>query len=458
MSSTDTKIRVRFVTKFDQYRVIDTPFAVPSKLGRYGLSEVVNHLLDLPEVQPFDFLINDRLLRVSIDKYVTSNKISIENVIEIEYLPAVSLSEESQRIEVPAWVGCVDCSLNSVIISGCYDGQILFNDSNNLEVIGTIEAHEEPIRAIKYFKSLSSNLLITGSKDHSVKCWKINYDNIENKNNKKKSKNIVPTNYSMQQIALFSGHVNSVESLNIYSTESNSTMLLSGDWSGNIFAWDINSIEDDSSQDNSDGNTRKKMKGLSGSSTESIIKDIKPCYTLRSHSQAVSGISTSSDGKRLFSCSWDHSIKEWDVEKQDCITTWVGSKVITSIDVGKVGTSNHLVASSHPDGKIRLWDSRTQSEALGNFTNQSGQKNWISCVKWHPTSENLFTSSDYDGSVKVWDMRANIPIGSTQAHEGKALCVDWLKNSDDNTCKVISGGSDCNLIASLLEGNQMNDN
>ena len=34
------------MTKYEAHRVTETPFAVPVILGRYGLSEVVNHLLE----------------------------------------------------------------------------------------------------------------------------------------------------------------------------------------------------------------------------------------------------------------------------------------------------------------------------------------------------------------------------------------------------------------------------
>ena len=45
-SSNDIQeVSVRFITKLDQV-VPDTPFAVPVRLTRYGLSGVINHLLE----------------------------------------------------------------------------------------------------------------------------------------------------------------------------------------------------------------------------------------------------------------------------------------------------------------------------------------------------------------------------------------------------------------------------
>lgn len=41
----DAKVRVSFVTKHDQYRIPETGMLLPANLRRYGLSEVVNHIL-----------------------------------------------------------------------------------------------------------------------------------------------------------------------------------------------------------------------------------------------------------------------------------------------------------------------------------------------------------------------------------------------------------------------------
>ena len=47
----DVQITCRFVTRLpEKFRIAPTPLAVPGKLTRYGLSEVVNHLLDRKSV------------------------------------------------------------------------------------------------------------------------------------------------------------------------------------------------------------------------------------------------------------------------------------------------------------------------------------------------------------------------------------------------------------------------
>lgn len=156
----------------------DAPFALPLKLGRRGLSEVINHLLELSDEdsQPFDFLINDVLLRSSLLKFTQQYKISTENILVIDYIPALALSDESQAAETPAWISCIDTATvdQSVFFVGCYDGQVQIPSKETLAVQTkySFQAHSEPIRAIQYLNSSSNSdtnrkdLIATASKVH----------------------------------------------------------------------------------------------------------------------------------------------------------------------------------------------------------------------------------------------------------------------------------------------------
>lgn len=75
-------------------------------------------------------------------------------------------------------------------------------------------------------------------------------------------------------------------------------------------------------------------------------------------------------------------------------------------------------------------------------------------VKWFPANSVLFAAIDYSGSVCLWDIRAKIPLSNRAAHDGKALCLDWVGDASEGTAgqyQVISGGSDCAIKASVVE-------
>jgi WD40 repeat protein len=199
--------------------------------------------------------------------------------------------------------------------------------------------------------------------------------------------------------------MNSVESLNLITTNSDTNILLSGDWSGNLFGWNVTNLENLSNQYLNEleveqlkkkkkrkGNDQKAIKQTS--ETENIINNnsIKPLFTIKAHAQSLSHISTThtcfdnnnnnnnnNSNKKVFTSSWDHSIKEWDIELQDCITTKSSSKVITSIDYSSV---NNLILSSHTDGKARLWDTRQNSESSSMQIAVFGDKSSHAVPQW----------------------------------------------------------------------------
>jgi len=86
---------------------------------------------------------------------------------------------------------------------------------------------------------------------------------------------------------------------------------------------------------------------------------------------------------------------------------------------------------------------------------------WVPSVRWQPDSSHIFASCDYDGAVKVWDMRSSVPLGKVDAHEGKALCTNWLPAVKENGgatgtggARVVSGGSDCCIKAVKLDSRE----
>ena len=372
----DEKIRARFITSYEEYKIPEAPLSIPSKLNRSGLTEVINHLLGRDDHQAFDFLIDGHILRQSLSKLLYNLRKSTENVIIIEYIPAVTLSENSEGNELPAWIGSIDCSFSDIICTGCYDGSIHILNSADQSNLTSIQAHDEPIRSILTLNHNNNQLIATASKDQTVKLHKLSQNTINN---------II----SLSSIVTLEGHINSVECLSCMPENS---LLLSGDWSGNIFAWDIKSEEirnniqyidshptkGHNSDSSNKKNSRKKLKTNKHDDTTSTTNTnndntnnddihlnntpIKSLFTIHAHAQKISGLRPYSETQFLTS-SWDHTIKLYELETQNCIHTISTTRVITSIDYN---INNQLISTSHTDGKIRLWDLRQQQKADQN--------------------------------------------------------------------------------------------
>ena len=77
-----------------------------------------------------------------------------------------------------------------------------------------------------------------------------------------------------------------------------------------------------------------------------------------------------------------------------------------------------------------------------------------------PGSAHMFAVTDYSGTVTLWDARSpNVPLGRSEAHGGKALCLHWLTNAEvggdsgnlKDGYRLLTGGSDCCIKSTAVD-------
>jgi ribosome biogenesis protein YTM1 len=435
MSSTgdDFQVRVRFVTDFDEYRIEDTPFALPASLNRAGLSNVINHLLSLvdDDTTEFDFEIGGRLVRSKLSTFLKKYEVSSEDVVTVKYFPAVGVdTDASKSIDLPSWIGCININRSSNTgFAGCYDGKVKVFQANDLNTITDVACHNEPVRAISQWEKQGHQFFATGSKDSTVKVWKLSQQS-----------ETVSCLGSLQK------HSNSVESLTCWNKD-DAPVLLSGDWNGAIIGWKL--VIEESAEVEEESHKRKKRKGDNAALTVMTLTDSNPLFFSKAHAQAVTGILAPTGSDSLgFTSSWDHSIKIWDWSRQDCVSTFNTGKVATSIDILQSASSSSpsLLVSSHVDGKLRIWDARVQESSGGAMMTLGRSTDWIAQAKWRPiqSAAPVVASVNYSGELTLWDLRSSLPISTDEIHDGKALALDWFDGG------IVSGGSDCCLKSSAV--------
>ncbi len=372
------------------------PIAVPATTRKKGLSAIVNHLLNrkvirdesassddemddnedddddedkLPSL-PFDFLLNNKLLRLSVESAARKEGLSLEKPVEIYYFPARLAPESDGESEsFPDWISALSHTGNS-LFSGSCDGSIHTfyhcsgseGEKDDFRLSDTIKAHSGPIKCISSIGWSNDLVMVaSGSMDQTL----VTHCHEKSASGKNKPGLALHAVYS-------GGHRSSVNSVALNSSkgEKNSLLMASGDWDGGLCVWKV--PERGSNNDENDNSTHKRKKQRSSkvsSDDANDVKEVSPTFFYKAHRSNISGIAwaynsgDNDDASTLFTSSWDHSIKAWDIESQNEILSLNGSKVVTSI--GRCHNSD-VVATGHPDCCVRLWDMRTSGNGDGN--------------------------------------------------------------------------------------------
>lgn len=436
----DNQIKIKFFTKEDDenLQVNDTPLFVPTTLKRYGLSEIVNHLLadeNPSHITPFDFLIDGKLLRTSIDEYLVKNGLSNEVFLTLEYTKAVLPPSFLTSFNNNDWVSSIDtiqASGQLKILSGSYDGVVRIYDMQ-----GTVEkqftGHSSSIRSVKW---ISPSRLVSSGNDRQIRLWKnqqVDASNVQGEDEEEE-----PT--EGKTVALLEGHKAPVVSLAV---NSDAHRILSASYDNTIGIWstihkEMNNIEVLEYDENVLSTSSKKRRKMA--IKDSTLRRKSPLSILSSHKQPVEDICfDGNDNTVSYSVSQDHTIKTWDIVTGKVIDT--RSTGFALLSILHKHTKNLIITGSSAR-HINLHDPRVDANELIN-AKLVGHSNFVVGLSNCTYNDNMFASASHDGLVKVWDIRSLNPLYTITREESKSskvFDVCW-----DNSIGIISGGLDKKL-------------
>lgn len=135
-------------------------------------------------------------------------------------------------------------------------------------------------------------------------------------------------------------------------------------------------------------------------SSPTARKEIIPLQKFEGHTYGVTGATHLPDGQRMMTCSYDGSLRVWNLESGKQIgKNWGDDSDDSAVCTISLSPDGKKVASGSGDGAVRLWDLDT-CKVIVKWT---GHTKGISSVRWRRDGRRVVSGSS-DGTARQWDV------------------------------------------------------
>ena len=409
-SSTPQKtVQVKFSTKDPSLRIEDRPILVPTDLRRYGLSEIINHLLETATPVPFSFLNNGELLGTTVEEHLLKKGLSSEAILEVEYVRSILPPSFLASYPHDDWVSAVRFA-GGRIVTGSYDSILrVWDQSQNC--LTTAEGHTLPIKHV----AATDKYVVSASMDRTLRLW--SYD---------------AELATLDCAAELRGHAASVEGVDMHEET-----VVSVSTDGHLGVWNT-------SDDIGPSHATERALGKRKRAKASSVGVLKARQLHRIHNtQALAVALDGADRSVAYTVGLDERVVATDLNTMQSLTTIkTGSPLFSVCSAPRLGA-----VLSGGQRNIHVHDLRSQH--LTSLTLQ-GHRNFVAGIAIAPGEDNLLASAGYDGEVRVWDVRNPRSLYTVKRHTAsekqhqstgsdKVMCIDWCELG------ILSGGEDCQL-------------
>ena len=153
-------------------------------------------------------------------------------------------------------------------------------------------------------------------------------------------------------------------------------------------------------------------------------------YTLEGHTSSVTAIAFSSDGKKILSGSHDYTLRLWDTETGLLIHQLEGhTSSVTDIAFSRDGKQ---ILSGSDDNTLRLWDTET-----GLLIHQLEGHTLVTDIAFSRDGKQILSGSP-DNTLRLWDTETGQTLHTLEGHTYEVTDIAFSRDGK----QILSGSAD----------------
>jgi WD40 repeat protein len=376
---------------------------------------------------------NDLAVALAVEAYTIDAPPILADLALVNSAAYTSVQNRLAGHDGPVWT--VDVSSDGdMALSGGADNRIILWDLETGEILRTFDEHTGEVTDVSF--SYDGARFVSGANDNAVLVWDLNSGEVVQRFEGDSSVDSVAihpnglfvaagfsdltvqvwnTETPQEPQFVLTGHQPSVSMQfggfveqpgNVWGLEftNDGTTLLSGASDGNIITWDVETGEEISRIENSDGGR-------------------------------IRSLALSPSGNTLASGHGNGSVFVWDTASGDLIMSWSAHQgSVTSI---AFHSSGEIIATGSQDLTIATWD-LVNRRGIAQYT---GHTSTVRAVRFLPSGQFILSGSA-DGTLISWDLGSSSIVEQFWGHENAVWSVDF--NSDGS--RVVSTGEGTKIL------------
>jgi eukaryotic-like serine/threonine-protein kinase len=164
------------------------------------------------------------------------------------------------------------------------------------------------------------------------------------------------------------------------------------------------------------------------------VESAKEERCLKGHTGCVTSVALTADGSRALSGSYDKTVRLWDVDKGEEIRQFPGNTL--PVECVALSPDGKLAVAGSQDKTLRVWEVDTGKDVHC----LTGHEHFVRCVAFSPDGKQILSGS-FDKTMRLWSVETGKELRQFKRHTDAIVCVAFSADGSH----ILSGSLDKTL-------------